>query len=312
MEPRAHHVLIGVFTLIVASAAILFALWQGQSYKDADLRYYVVIFNEAVRGLSQGSPVQYSGIKVGDVARLSLDPQNPNRVFARIRVSSDVPIKEDTKARLILTSITGTSVIELSGGTAASPLLASKEGQDPVIVATPSPIAQLLANSDNMMANISEVIASIRGILSSENTEKVGQIVDSLHDVSGSMVQQREQVDELLKTLTVASNEATAALRSAASLMSSADELIRNQGTRSMASLEQAAASLEATTASIDKMLARNQGAISGSLQGLNQLGPALQELRSTLAAIRSLTNRLQDAPANYLLGREKIQEFQP
>ena len=193
-----------------------------------------------------------------------------------------------------------------------SPLLMAKEGEIPVIVATPSPIAQLLANSDNLMANITEVIASVRGMLSPENTKKFGQIVDSLQDVTGSMVQQREQVDQLLKTLTVASNEATMALRSAASLMGSADELIRNEGTRSMASLEQAAASLEATSASINKMLSSNQGAVSGGLQGLNQLGPALQELRSTLAAIRTLTNRLQDAPANYLLGREKIQEFQP
>ena len=29
METRAHHVLIGLFTLLVVSAALIFALWWG-------------------------------------------------------------------------------------------------------------------------------------------------------------------------------------------------------------------------------------------------------------------------------------------
>ena len=30
MEPRAHHVLIGSFTILAAAAALLFALWLGK------------------------------------------------------------------------------------------------------------------------------------------------------------------------------------------------------------------------------------------------------------------------------------------
>ena len=38
----------------------------------------------------------------------------------------------------------------------------------------------------------------------------------------------------------------------------------------------------------------------------------ALQELRNTLASLRNVTRRLEENPTNYLLGREKMQEFQP
>jgi len=42
------------------------------------------------------------------------------------------------------------------------------------------------------------------------------------------------------------------------------------------------------------------------------ELGPALQELRDTLISIRRITRRLEDDPAEYLTGRQKIEEIEP
>lgn len=70
METRAHHVVIGLFTLIVVSAALLFCLWLTNSGSDRQFRLYDIVFNEPVSGLSQGSTVQYSGIRVGEVTQL--------------------------------------------------------------------------------------------------------------------------------------------------------------------------------------------------------------------------------------------------
>ena len=86
METRAHHVLIGLFTVLIAVGALLFCLWLSKSRGDNDNNYYTIVFNEAVSGLTKGSAVQYSGIKVGDVVRLTLDPRDPRRVLARIRL----------------------------------------------------------------------------------------------------------------------------------------------------------------------------------------------------------------------------------
>ena len=129
METRAHHVLIGLFSVIVIGAALLFGLWLAKSGSEGKFNYYDIVFNEAVSGLSQGSSVQYSGIKVGDVAFLRLDPKDPRKVWARIRVVASAPIKQDTTAKLALTGITGTSIIQLSSGTPASPMLEGKDGR---------------------------------------------------------------------------------------------------------------------------------------------------------------------------------------
>src|SRR5690606_11568534 len=86
METRAHHVLIGLFTLLAAAAAIFFAIWLSNASSSRAYNEYVVVFNETVTGLSTGSAVQYSGIRIGDITRLRLDPEDPRRVLANIRI----------------------------------------------------------------------------------------------------------------------------------------------------------------------------------------------------------------------------------
>lgn len=312
MEPRAHHILIGLFTVIVISAALLFTLWLGKSYQDVDLRHYTVVFNETVRGLSRGSAVQYSGIKVGDITDLTLDPQDPRIVRARIRVAGSIPVKQDTQAKLVMTGITGGSVIELSGGTPESPTLEPKNGKDPVIVATPSSLNQLLANSDNLLTNVSELIINAKAFLSEENAQRLGKTLESLEQVARAMADQKDNVTAMLSSLTTASKQATVALQQATELMRHADGLVKNQGTRTLDSAQRAMVSLEEASSNINDILRKNKGAINGGMQGLNEIGPALQELRNTLASLRNVTRRLEENPTNYLLGREKMQEFQP
>ena len=138
MEPRAHHVLIGLFTLVVITAGLIAALWLGKYGKDTSVATYEVIFNEPVRGLSRGSAVQFNGIKVGEVSALSLDPNDVRNVRALITIQDGIPIQTDTRARLMLAGITGISVVALSSGQPGSPLLKAKPGQDyPEIIATP-------------------------------------------------------------------------------------------------------------------------------------------------------------------------------
>ena len=192
METRAHHVLIGLFTVIVVAAALLFGLWLAKSSSDRQFADYQVVFNEAVSGLTQGSAVQYNGIKVGDVTQLKLDPQDPRKVLARIRLGGDIPVKQDTHAKLALTGVTGLSIIQLSGGSPGSPALESKDGQLPVIVADPSPLSRILANGEDLMTNINEVVARANMLLSPENTERISRTLEHLDQATGAIASQRD------------------------------------------------------------------------------------------------------------------------
>ena len=45
---------------------------------------------------------------------------------------------------------------------------------------------------------------------------------------------------------------------------------------------------------------------------GLSQLGPTLGELRSLIRDLRRVSDRLDNNPARYLLGRDAPKEFEP
>jgi phospholipid/cholesterol/gamma-HCH transport system substrate-binding protein len=312
METRAHHVLIGLFTVIVVTAALLFGLWLAKSSVDTEFKDYEVVFNEAVSGLSKGSSVQYSGIKVGDVISLRLDPKDPRRVLARIRLAGDTPVKEDTNAKLALTGVTGTSIIQLSGGTPQSPTLKGKDGNLPTIVASPSPIARLLNDSEDLMAGVSTLMHNANLMFSTENIERISNTLEHLEQTTGTIAEQRGDIRQAMQQLASVGKQANTMLEQTTALMRNANGLLNDHGKEALGSAEQAMKSLQESSATLNKLITANQDSLNSGMQGLNGLGPAVREMRETLSSLRTITTRLEANPSGYLLGSEKTKEFTP
>lgn len=305
METRAHHIIIGLFTLLAGTGAVLFAIWISNANTSSDYRYYTVVFREAVTGLSKGSAVQYRGIPIGDITELSLDPADPAQVLAGIRISGTAPVTRDTKARLAFTGITGNTVIELVPGHPESPLLEGDGTQAARIPATPSPISSLLANGEDLMTNINQLVTNARNMLSEENAERVASTLESIEQAAASLSSQGDDVKALVNELTAASQQAT-------ELITSVNSLINQQGTRTLNNVEQTLESIASTSNTLEKLLSDNSEAFSSGMQGLGQLEPAIAELRGSLTALRSITRRLEDNPARFLLGRDTFEEYEP
>ncbi|QAX82556.1 MCE family protein [Pseudomonas sp. DTU12.3] len=312
METRAHHVLIGLFTVIVVAGALLFGLFLAKSSVDTEFKDYEIVFSEAVSGLSKGSPVQYSGIKVGDVINLRLDPKDPRRVLARIRLAGDTPVKEDTQAKLALAGITGTSIIQLSGGTPESPKLTGHDGKLPLIVASPSPISRLLNDSNDLMSGITALLQNANQMFSSENVERVSKTLAHLEQTTGTINDQRGDIKQAMQQLATVGKQAGSMLEQTSLLMRNANGLINDQGKQALGSAEQAMKSLEQSTTTISTLLSKNESSLDNGMQGLNGLAPAIRELRETLTSLRAISQRLEANPSGYLLGRDKNKEFTP
>ena len=305
METRAHHVIIGLFTLLAGIGAVLFAVWISNANTSSDYRQYTVVFREAVTGLSRGSAVQYRGIPIGDITDLRLDPEDPAQVLAGIRITGTAPVTRDTRARLTFTGITGNTVIELVPGDPDSPLLEGNGSQAARIPATPSPISSLLANGEDLMTNINQLVSSARSMLSEENAERIGRTLESIEQAASSLSSQGSDIKTLVNELTTASEQA-------AELMTNVNTLVNEQGARTLDNVEQALASIASTSQTLEQLLVDNSEAFSSGVQGLGQLEPAIAELRGSLTALRSITRRLEDNPARFLLGRDTFEEYQP
>lgn len=305
METRAHHVLIGLFTVLAIIAGLVFGLWLSQSSHAQAYRDYEIVFKEPVTGLSEGAAVHYSGIKVGSVTKLMLDPHDPRRVIARVQINADTPVRTDTRAKLAMSGVTGIATIQLSGGAPNSPPLQAKSGQLPIIVAELSPLAKLLASGEDIISNINQMVVNTNRLLSDDNMQRVSRTLEHIDQATGAIADQREDIRLLLHQLAEASRSANTALQEAEKLMRQANGLMDTQGRASMASLER-------VTANLDQLLQNNHQSLESGMQGLGELGPAIRELRQTLESVRAITRRLNENPSGYLLGRDKSKEFEP
>lgn len=312
METRAQYVLIGLFTIIVAAGAMAFTLWLGNTGTQQDYKQYDVVFNEAVSGLDVGNKVEYSGISVGEVSKLSLDPRDPRKVWARINVNASTPIKEDTQARLALANITGASNIQLTNGTPDSPALSASNGGIPVIVAQPSPLAQLKLNSSEILIRMNELIANAKQLLSQENIAHVSAVLKNIDTISSTIVAQKDDINHGLQDLASAGQQAKIAAQQAAQALQQINTLIEQQGTTIFANADQAMATLAHTSATLDQLLASNAREFNSGIQGFSELGAAIREFRLTLSNLETITRHLEENPTGYLLGGERIKEFRP
>jgi len=307
MEPRAHHLLVGLFTLIVVVAAIVFSLWMTKAGRDTETKSYQVVFTDAIGGLSRGSAVQYNGIKVGEVVQMALDPDDISRVLVDITVRASLPVTESTKARLAVTSITGSAVIELyDSNPGHSPVLIAKNGDTlPKIIATPSSLSQLMSSGEDIMTNISQLVSNANNFLSPDNAEKLNQSLTQLETLLTQLTHSSEGVPDLVKSLNETSESVTQTVQSM-------QKLLDDQGSDILKQANQAVKNVDEATAQVKRIIDANAQAISEGSTGFALLEPTMQSLRQAIENINNLTQRLNENPAEFLLGRDHIQEFQP
>lgn len=313
METRASYVLIGTFTLLVFLGAFVFVLWIGRVSLDREWNYYDIVFNEAVTGLSVGGAVQYNGIQVGEVRKLSLAPEDPRQVIARVRLNGETPVKTDTKAKLTLLGITGVTVIQLSGGTPAAPRLLPKPGESIAsIVAEESALQSLLASGQDVATGANDVLLRVGKLLSDENIRHVTSALDHIDVVTATLAEQREDLAALIAQLRAASDGLKATLGRIDTLAKSTDRLVNREALQTVNAARAWLVSAQHVVDTADSILEQNRRPIARFDEGLAQVGPMLSELRQTLQSLRFITSRLKEDPAGYLLGQERLKEFEP
>jgi phospholipid/cholesterol/gamma-HCH transport system substrate-binding protein len=313
METRAHHVLIGTFAIAAFLLGLGFVLWLSKTSADREFGYYDVIFTEAVTGLSKGGLVQYNGIKVGEVSQLKLDPADPRKVVARVRIDGDTPIKVDTEAKLGLLGVTGTAFIQLTGGTPRSPpLLPTEANPVPVIHAKESALSKLLSSGEDIVTSVNQSLLRVGQLLSKENIDHVSATLDNIDKLAASVADQRDDLAKALNQLADASGELKSTLVTLHKMATTTNTLIDRDVRQVMESTNQAIAAIERVAGSAEQMLDANQSAIASfSDQGLRQVGPTLAELRETLRSFRQLSDQLGSSNT-LLLGRDQPKEFKP
>ena len=307
METKANYVLIGVFTLITSVFLLLFGLWAAKYSTDRDWQRYQVVFDEAVTGLTEGGSVQYNGISVGTVEDLSLAPDDPRMVVARIKVRKETPVKVDTRAKLSFTGLTGTAFIQLTGGSPdALPLRADNGDEVPRILTEASALQNIAETANRLVARMDKV-------LSDENIQNINATLENIESATGALANQREDLGTLIRNARIASDKLNTTLDTANTALTDIDREVIDKLPGIIARLDNTLQRLEDTAGNANALIAENRGPLNDFTQdGLAQIGPTLEELRTLVRDLRRIGARFDDNPAGYVLGREQPKEFEP
>ena len=296
METRAHYVVIGSIVMIAVAAGFLFVLWLGQTQREFD--EYDINFTERVSGLSVGAQVRFNGIQKGEVVTLTIDPDDPKIVVARIRVDKDTPVKTDTTAELEPVGFTGLLIVQLVGGSASEPLL--KESSDmrvPLIQADESTIGQFLEGSG-------DVVAQAQRILSDENIESVSGILSNVETLTAAFADNDEEIIETLRNvnaLTADLAEATEKLDAVATALQS---FLENEAPETAAEINELLNESQALVAELNGIAGENRASLRiFADQGLGQVAPALGEARRLMRTLDYMLREIDRDPQAYFLG---------
>lgn len=140
--------------------------------------------------LQEGNPVKFSGVEVGKVTSIKIDK---NQIAVSMKVNKDVPVKKDSVATIRLTSLLGTSYVNLTFGSPES--VAAGSG---AILQSDEP-----ADINEILVSVQETISSISSTFETfdifgENKEDVSSLIKNLNTVVKNLSEGKGTLGKLI------------------------------------------------------------------------------------------------------------------
>jgi phospholipid/cholesterol/gamma-HCH transport system substrate-binding protein len=300
MEKNANYALVGASSLILFVGLAVFVVWLARLQFNRDYDLYDILFQGPVRGLSQGGEVHFNGIKVGEVTKIALDRTNPTRVVARVRVTSDVPIRVDSFATLEPQGITGVNYVQITAGTPSKPLLKDTvpHNEIPVIRSQRSTLSDLLEGGGTVLTRTIEALDRVNRVLSDQNIKTFSATLADTRAVTAELRERKAIIADTQKAV----QDIDSAAQQLTKLTTDANGMLNGDGQRALKNAADAAAEAKATVATANAMLAKLQGPTTDfASNGLPQLTATMLELQRTAQSLDRLLNDLQSNPRGML-----------
>ena len=309
MERDAHYAAVGIATVALVAALIVFTIWLARLQFNDDYDIYDIVFSGPVNGLSEGGEVHFNGIRVGKVTDLNLDPNKGNQVIARVRLNATTPVRVTSRAQLEPQGITGLNYVQITAGTEGSALLKTQypENVVPVIQSQPSPIAELLSGSGTVLAQTVDALNRINRVLSDDNIRSFSSTLNNVETLSNELEARKGMFAQLEQALTKA-NEAVTEYQL---LGADARRLINTDGREAIANINKATADAQLAIASANRSVASLERPLGDfATTGLPQLTQTIEELNSATSSLQDLIDDVRSSPRDFI-GRPASKELE-
>lgn len=280
METKANYVAVGAFVLACVIGLVVTILWLAGVQYSQEYAYYQAYFRGSVTGLGKGTVTRYNGIEVGRITNLEFDPADPRRVIVTMQVQPNLNIREDSVASIESLGFTGGAFVEITGGTAQSPLLVTHgEQRYPVIRTKPSTFAQLQQSAPEVVAKLNVAVSRLNDLLGDDNRRSISHILASLDETTQMIARRSADIDATIAN-----------------------------ANKAMVNLSDASNSLRPTLQQVD-LTVRKYGKVADSAdafitgEGLAQFSDLVGEMRRLVANLTQLSDQINRTPTKLLFG---------
>jgi phospholipid/cholesterol/gamma-HCH transport system substrate-binding protein len=299
MYERTNYLAVGVFILVSAVALVAVGFWVSGAGKTVPTTQYTVIFERDVNGLSEGSPVRYLGVDVGEVTAIELFRAEETAVEVRIEVDRTTPVDAGTYASLGYQGITGVAFINLAEEAGENAQLEATAGLDyPVIQTRDVGIAALLNSAPEIVTRINNVLGDIDTLFSEENLSAASQTLENLERLTGALAEQRQALAALPGRM----NESLDKLQNTLDAVAEFTEEAKPELLLAAQNLRQSTETLVNVTGQVEQWLVDNDAAVDSFLaDGLGETAALMTDTRETMRELEKLGAELRSDPSRVI-----------
>jgi len=295
MDARREQAAVGLFVLIAAGLLVITVFALGGAFSSSAVIYRA--YFPFAGGIEPGATVRYAGgPKIGRVEMLRIDPQNPTRMEMSFSVKPGLPIKSDSKVRIMSMSPLGENHVEVMAGS----MQASSAAPGTVLPSEPytdfnaitsqlndiAPEAKKLLNTLNQRTvELQETISRVNDMLNAQNRTNLsatlshtrGMLEENRPALKSSLAQVEaasHKMGPLLDDLRKTSAEANKALEHVDSLVAENRPDIH----QAILELRQNLAQLQQLTGQLNSTLDTNSENIDELLENMRHVSENLRE----------------------------------
>ena len=313
METRSNYVLVGSVTLALLVGLLIFIVWLAGLSNQAT-KCFDIYFSQGVGGLNKGSSVNFQGVPVGQIEKISLLPDRPEFVWVRVEVDAETPVLQGTTAQIKGVGFTGVSEIALEGAVkGARPLTQAGPQGCPVIPASSGGLGALLNSAPELIDRIQRLTERLTEMLSDRNQNSISNILDNVERMSSILAQRAPDLADAIADARIAARTAGVAAQRVGMLADSTDRLVNEQGKPAAEDLRKAIAAAQRSAENLDAMVAdARPGVQNFSKNTLPEINRLVRDLRELSTSLQGFTQRLDEGGVGGALGPQKLPDYKP
>jgi len=299
-------------TVALLVGTLLFIVWlaglSGKTTKCYD------IYFPAVGGINKGSNVSFSGVPVGQVAKISLLPNRPEFVWVRIEVDQQTPVLEGTTAEIHSVSLAGANEIQLNGAERGRPPITQVGPQGcPVVPASASGLSALLNSAPELLARIQRLTERLTELLSDKNQNAIADILENI-DVTTRVLRDRSpEMADAIADIRIAARNAGIAANNVAALSANTNRLMSEQGRPAVENLNRTIISARQAADNLNAIISdARPGVQNFSKSTLPEANRLVRDLRDLSQSLEQVSDRINRQGIGGALGPQKLPDYKP